>query len=200
VFNEEKTVATRRTYFETAMVWLKSFLLDNASSRPGPPTCFISYAWGAADTEKWAHDLARDLQNGGISVVFDRWHNIPGSSIAKFIDKISQVDFVVAIGSPEYLRKYVDATSDSVVEAELRLIETRLRKRATERQRVIPLLLTGNQATSFPPQFEDSVYVDCRAESQYFAKLFDLFLTLYTIPFDHPKVEEFRDAFRAAAA
>ena len=29
-------------------------------------------------------------------------------------------------------------------------------------------------------------------------KLFDLLLTLYSVPFDHPKVEDFRDRFRSA--
>lgn len=189
----ERSVATRRTNFESALVWVKSYVRERGGAAKAPG-CFISYAWGVPEHEKWVLTLAKDLSNAGLKLVFDRWHNTPGKSIVRFIESISSADYVLAIGTPGYLKKYNDDSSDPVVEAELRLIGTRLRKRAAERERVIPLLLDGEQVTAFPPQFEDSVFIDFRFERQYFLKLFDLLLTLYVIPFDHPRGEELRDS------
>jgi hypothetical protein len=190
---QEQAVATKRTAFESALVWVKSHVHERGGVTKGP-RCFLSYAWGVADHEKWVLTLAKDLRNSGIEVVLDKWHNTPGTSIVKFIERIRLVDFVLAVGTPRYLQKYNTESSDPVVEAELRLIGTRLRKRAEERERVIPLLLDGEQQAAFPPQFEDSVHIDFRLQQQYFVKLFDLVLTLYGIPFDHPGAEERRDS------
>jgi WD domain, G-beta repeat/SEFIR domain len=38
------------------------------------PECFISYAWGNAEQERWVeHSLATDLLKAGVTVVLDRW-------------------------------------------------------------------------------------------------------------------------------
>jgi hypothetical protein len=132
------------------------------------------------------------LRKAGADVIIDPWHNTPGTSITEFIEKISAVDFVIAVGTPEYRKKYDALDSDPVVAAELRLIGTRLRKRLEDRKSVIPALFAGEHPTSFPPQFEDSVYIDFRLEAHYFAKLFDLLLAIYNTPFDHAGVDEIR--------
>jgi small GTP-binding protein len=189
----EQGVASRRTKFETALVWIKSHVRERGDVK-GAPRCFISYAWDVPEHERWVLTLAKDLRNAGVEVVFDRWQNTPGTSIVKFIEQIRSADFVLAVGTPTYLAKYNAESSDAVVEAELRLIGTRLRKRGAVRERVIPLLLDGEQATAFPPQFEDSVFIDFRLERQHFVKLLDLVLTIYEIRFDQPGVEEFRES------
>ena len=79
-----------------------------------------------------------------------------------------------------------------MVEAELRLINTKLRKRPAVAERVIPVLLKGTQQTAFPPLFEDSVYIDFRREESYFLSLFDLVLTLYGISFEDEAIVECR--------
>ncbi|HMN14170.1 MAG TPA: TIR domain-containing protein [Bellilinea sp.] len=186
-----QATAKRRTEFESALVWVKGLLRDRGENKR--PTCFISYAWGNKEHERWVHNLALALRNADIEVIFDRWHNPPGSSISKFIDRIDKSDFVIAIGTPDYLRKYDDENSDPVVDAEIRLINTKLRKRTPEREKIIPVLLSETADKSFPPLFKDSVYIDNTNKDNYFNNLFDMILTMYKIPFDHPSVIDFRN-------
>ena len=62
--------------------------IPRPEKRKKRPTCFISYAWGERTHEQWVEKpLARDLQNAGIEVILDRWHNTPGRSIVKFIER-----------------------------------------------------------------------------------------------------------------
>lgn len=192
----QKLVASRRKAYDSALVWIKS------NTRPQTAgslkkVCFLSYARGVPEHEKWMLRLARDLQNSGLEVLLDQWHNPPGASIVKFTERISSVDFVLAIGTPAYRKKYETEEGGHVVDAELRLIGTRLRKRREEQERVIPLLLAGDQSSSFPPSLEDSVFIDFRVESQYFVKLFDLVVTIYRIPFDQAGLDDIRGTLEA---
>lgn len=188
MIDSEADVAARRTTYESALLWLDT-IRDHARKSP---CCFISYAWGDSAQEEWVGRLAMDLVNAGIRVLYDRWHNPPGTSVTKFIDQITSADFVIAIGTPLYRSKY-DGDNDAVVDAELRLIGTRTRQRNSVRQTVIPLLLEGEQASSFPPFLLDSVFVDCRQPAFYFARLFDLILTCNGVPFSSPGVAEARN-------
>jgi small GTP-binding protein len=189
---QEQRVVRRRTAFAEALVWVKSILRERGGGAAGP-SCFVSYAWGDAAHEKWVMTLAKDLRDSGIGVVLDRWHNPPGGSITEFVERIESSDYVVAVGSPEYLKKYAAKDEDRVVGAEFRLIGTRLRMREEVRRRVIPALREGDEQTSFPPLLRDSVFVDFRSEKDYFVNLFDLILTVYRIPFDHPNLEGLRE-------
>lgn len=193
----EEKIAAIRTQFEKAITWLKSYLRD--TSRETSPSCFISYAWGNEAHERWVErNLATDLRNAGVEVVLDRWQNNPGTSISRFIDQIERVTFVVMIGTPRLREKYDSTTSDPVVAGELKLVNTRLRSRS-DSEYVIPLLLEGEQKTSFPPLAADSVFIDFRVENDYFERMFDLLLTLYRIPFGEPAMRDLRDTIRDAA-
>ncbi len=187
----EQNVVKRRTDFETALIRIKGILREREEKEGVHlPSCFISYSWGTTEHEKWVLQLAKDLQNADIDVLFDKWDNVPGASITKFIDKIDQADFALAVGTKLYLEKYKTESSDPVVDAEIRMIQTRLRKKTRIRETVIPLLLEGTQKGSFPPQFEDSVFIDFTENKNYFVELFRLIMRLYNIPFDHPGLDE----------
>jgi GTPase SAR1 family protein len=197
MLDQEQAVARRRTAFEEALVWIKS-ILRMRGDETLRPSCFISYAWGSTFQERWVLTLAKDLRNAGIDVIFDRWHNTPGTSVVKFIERIESSDYVIAIGTLEYLEKYNTESADPVVDAEIRLIGTRLRKRTEEHVRIIPLLLAGEQLTSFPPLFHDSVYINFVDEENYFINLLNLILTLYSIPFDIPYLDNLKNSMRSS--
>ena len=193
--DEAVEVADRRTVFEEALVWVKGFRRDRGDLA-NRPSCFISYAWGEPSHERWVLQLAKDLRNADVDVIFDRWHNTPGTSITKFVEQIEMAQFVVAVGTPQYLAKYKTKKKDPVLHAEIKLINTRLRKLSQE-ESIKPLLLTGIQEECFPALFEDSVYVDFRDRENHFVRLFELILSLYNIPFDHPRVDDFRERMQA---
>ena len=188
-------VADRRTVFEEALVWVKGFRRDRGDSDKRP-SCFISYAWGEPSHERWVLQLAKDLRNADLDVILDRWHNTPGTSITKFVEQIEAAQFVVAVGTPQYLEKYKTKKKDPVLHAEIKLINTRLRK-LSEEESIRPLLLTGTQEECFPALFEDSVHLDFREKDDHFVRLFELILSLYEIRFDHPRVDDFRDRMQA---
>src|SRR5262249_25913541 len=54
--------ADRRTTYEVAVAWLKGFRRDRGEDRR-KPSCFISYAWGDSQCERWVEQLADHLQN-----------------------------------------------------------------------------------------------------------------------------------------
>jgi len=170
-----------RTNYEVAVAWVKAFRRDQRNHL-GRPTCFISYAWDEPSHERWVESLADYLQSADVAVVFDRWHNQPGSSISRFVERIEGVDFVCVVGSPLYRQKDNDQTRDAVVRAELRLIKSKLSQRDDVHRTIIPLLRKGAPPTAFPPLMQDSVFIDFRDDKKFFVKLFELILTLHNIP------------------
>jgi hypothetical protein len=58
--DQEQDIAKRRTNYESALVWIKSLLRERKKDNIRP-SCFISYAWGSANQEKWVNTFARDL-------------------------------------------------------------------------------------------------------------------------------------------
>jgi small GTP-binding protein len=186
---DQKQVADHRTAFEAGVVSVKSLLLERGDART-KPTCFISYAWGVAAHERWVVQLAKDLRNADIDVLLDRWHSPPGSDLGRYIDRILDSQFVIVVGTPELRRKYETSGADPVVAAELELIDLRLRQPRQYGRTVLPVLLDGTAHEAFTPMLEKLVGIDFRKEDQYFAQLLVMIWQLYSLPFDHPLLEE----------
>lgn len=176
--------ADRRTEYEVAVSWVKSF--RNERGDTAPSSCFISYAWGDAGHVRWVEELADHLQQADIAVTLDKWHCRPGTDLGAFIERINGCEFVCAIGTPSYLEKYTAQDKDAVVRAELRLINARHMKSDKHHDTVIPLLRIGSQGTSFPPLLQTSVFVNMRDDPAFLSNLFDLLLTIHRIAPDEP--------------
>jgi hypothetical protein len=73
-----------------------------------PGNCFISYAWGDAEHERWVEkSLATDLQKGGVEVLLDRWDNAKfGASVPRFVERIASSHYVIVIDTTHYKIKY----------------------------------------------------------------------------------------------
>ncbi|MGB8194703.1 MAG: TIR domain-containing protein, partial [Chitinophagaceae bacterium] len=183
-------IATLRTRFESAIIKVKAFVRDNVSNLK-PPKCFISYAWGNNNHEQWVLKMAEHLKKAGIEVILDQWSNPPGSSISKYIEEIGSSEFVIVVGTSLLKEKYTSETKDSVVTAELKLINTRLRQSTQYgKNSVIPILLEGDEFSSFTPLLQDLVYISFQTEEHYFFSLFKLIWHLYKIPPDNPFLAE----------
>lgn len=193
----QRRAAEQRTRFEQAVFRMRVYA---AEQKITPPECFISYAWGVLEHERWVEKrLATDLQKAGIAVLLDRWDNAQiGSSVARFVERIEKSDRIVVVGTPHYRRKYEnkDATTGYVVAAEVDLISNRLLGTEPQKQSVLPLLLDGEKSTSLPPLLHGRVSADFRDESGYFAAAFDLILSLYRLPPNHPAVADLRESLR----
>ena len=145
----QRRAAEQRTRFEQAVFRVRAYV---AEQKITPPECFISYAWGVPEHERWVEKrLATDLQKAGIDVVLDRWHNAQiGASVARFVERIEKSDRIVMVGTPLYRRKYEnkDTSTGYVVAAEVDLINNRLLGTEPQKQSVLPLLLDGENKRS----------------------------------------------------
>jgi GTPase SAR1 family protein len=178
----QRRTADMRTPFEKEVFRVQAYV--NAKGIK-PPECFISYAWGDPEQERWVEkNLAPDLQKAGIAVVLDRWENVKiGASVVRFVERVGTCDRVVVVGTPLYLQKYENGNPmrGFVVAAESDLIGKRMIGTEAEKQSVLPVLLVGSEEKSFPPLLRGRVYADFRDEHAYFKTAFDLILSLYDI-------------------
>lgn len=188
LLNIQQTIAKRRVAFEAALVRVKGLLRDRGEDKH--PTCFVSYAWGVLEQERWVLQLAKDLQKAGIDVLIDLWHSPPGSNLDRYIERVLSSDFVIVIGTPELRLKYDSTKEDPVVAAELKLINLRVRQTTAYGDTVLPILLTGDAKTSLAPQLQPLVCLDFRDTNFYFRKLFDMIWRIYELSFDNPLLEE----------
>jgi GTPase SAR1 family protein len=195
--DEQRWLADQRTRFEQAIFRLASYVEDQKLERP---ECFISYAWGERERERWVErNLAADLQKAGIGVVLDRWENDRvGKSVSRFVSRIAECDVVIPVGTPLYLAKFENKVSDtgSVVASEVDLISQRLIGTEAEKETVMPVLLAGEKKSSLPPLMRDRVHCDFRHERAYFVTAFDLILDLYRIAHHDMAVADLRESLR----
>jgi GTPase SAR1 family protein len=197
--DEQRWFAMQRTQFEQAMFQLSTYVESQPITRP---TCFVSYAWGNSEQERWVEGhLATDLQKAGINVVLDRWENARiGSSVNRFIERIEQSDFVIVVGTPLYRSKYEnrDAHAGTIVAAEVDLISNRLTGTERQKETVLPLLLDGEKVNSLPPLLHNRVYGDFRNQRDYFVSTFQLTLDLYRINRRNEAVSDLYEGLRNA--
>jgi small GTP-binding protein len=185
--------ANERTRFEQALFRVQAYVTEQKIK---PPECFISYAWGHKERERWVErSLAMDLQKAGVAVVLDRWENAVGTSLSRFVERIEKADRIVVVWTPEYRRKYEnkDTAAGYVVAAEVDLISNRLLGTEEQKRSVLPVLLVGEKTESFPPLLHSRNYADFRDEPGYFLAAFDLVLSLYGLKPNHPAVADLRE-------
>jgi len=195
--DEQQWFAAQRSRFEQAVFQVMSYVESQKIARP---ECFISYAWGDREQERWVErNLATDLQKAGIGVVLDRWENSRvGASVSRFIERIEKCDLVIMVGTPLYRKKYdnKDTSTGYVVAAEVDLIANRLMGIEERKETVLPLLLAGEKTSSLPPLLHSRVFADFRTEREYFITAFDLILNIYKIAHHDRAVADLRESLR----
>lgn len=193
----QRRAAEQRTRFEQAVFRVRAYI---AEQKIAPPQCFISYAWGVPEHERWVEKrLATDLQKSGIDVLLDRWHNAQiGASVARFVECIEECERVIVVGTPSYRRKAknVASATGSVAAAEMDVVGIRLLATEDEKRTVLPVLLAGKESESFPALLRGRVYGDFRNEEAYFTTAFDLILSIYELPPNHSAVADLRESLR----
>jgi GTPase SAR1 family protein len=192
----QRRAADQRSRFEQAIFRWKSYVTEQ---KIAPPECFISYAWGNPEQERWVeHSLANDLLKAGVTVVLDRWENKRiGASVSRFVERAGKCDYVVVVGTPGYLAKY-EGEGEHVVAAEGDIIGTRIIKTKAGDETVLPVLLEGTEETALPILLHGRVYTDFRKAETYFEEVFNLILSIYRVPVRHAVAEELGDSLRGS--
>jgi len=188
-----RRAADERSRFEQVLFRLKNYVTDQKII---VPECFISYAWGIQEQERWVEQrLATDLQKAGIAVVLDRWENARiGSSVPRFVERVGRADRVIVVGTSLYREKYDNnkPMRSFVVAAEGDLIGKRMIGAEVEKESVLPVLLDGTVESAFPHLLQGRVYADFRNKEAYYDKLVELLLSLFQIQPNDPVATELR--------
>jgi small GTP-binding protein len=186
--------AVKRSRFEQSLYLLKSYVVRD---KLHIPDCFISYAWGDPEQERWVErKLAEDLVKAGVHVVLDRWENARiGASVPRFVERVARTSRVIVVGTPGWRHKYDndEPMGAFVAASEGDLIGHRMLGTEESKLSVLPILLVGKEAESFPPLLQGRVYADFRDQNHYFDKMLDLLVSIYQIPHRHPLIAELRD-------
>lgn len=189
----QRHAATQRSRFEEAL-----FRLTTTLESPRP-SCFISYAWGDAQHERWVErELAADLAKAGIEVILDRWENARiGASVPRFVERIATADRVVVVGSSLYRRKYENREhmGGFVAAAEGDLIGNRMIGTEGRKETVLPIVVDGTPDLSLPALLHGRVHADFTAPERYFLTVFDLILTIHGLSAREPAVADLREQF-----
>lgn len=111
-----------------------------------------------------------------------------------------KADFIVVVGTPDYLRKYEGQPSNlgTFVAAEMELVNARLTGNKEARDSVLPLLAAGDKSTAVPPLLRGRVIAKFLSEDKYFSSLFDLLLTIYRIPSNESDVFDIKESIVGA--
>jgi small GTP-binding protein len=193
-FEANRRAADQRSRFEQVLFRLNNYVTEQ---KIAVPECFISYAWGDPEHERWVErSLATDLQKAGIIVVLDRWENARiGASVTRFVERVGKTDRVIVVGTPLYRKKYDnnEPLSSFVVAAEGDLIVKRMIGTETKKESVLPVLLEGTEDSAFPLLVQGRVYADFRKPESYFDKALELILSVYQISPRHPVAMELRE-------
>ncbi len=197
---EEQREVVRRREYEKALTYVKAPLVRESGGATEPVSCFISYAWGVPDHERWVRmRLAPDLRSAGIDVILDVWHNAEiGGDIQRFVSRIESSDYVVPVGTPAYRQKWDHPAEEqgSWAAEEVRLIQQRLKQAGAGKSGVLPVLIDCEEESALPPLLHGKVHGDFRDSNAYFPNLFDLVLTLFQIDFADLAVADLRQRLR----
>ena len=197
----QRRAADQRSRFEQVLFRMKSYVSEQEMASP---ECFISYAWGNPEHERWVQkSLATDFQKAGISVVLDRWENARiGASVPRFVERVGKCDRVIVVGTPLYRTKYEnnEPMRGFVVAAEGDLIGKRMIGTEARKETVLPVLLEGTEESAFPELLHGRVYADFRQSEAYFDTALALILDLYQIYPQDPVAIELRDSLAESKA
>ena len=150
------------------------------------PFIFISYARPLSERpyevwiEKFLLHFQEHIQAAGINVKFDRTHSPIGGNAYAFMQSIHLVDFVILIGT--------ESLKDKHYSEETRFVQTELNLARAQKDKVLPMLLSGDLTSSFPEAFLGySVigdFIDPNSETQtsYLTTLKNLLEIIFRIP------------------
>jgi hypothetical protein len=140
---------------------------------------------GALGGEEPGYRSAKSWRQSGIR---SRENSRIGASVSRFVERVGKTDRVIVVGTPLYRKKYdnQEPMRSFVVAAEGDLIGNRMIGTEAEKESVLPILLEGTSNTAFPHLLHGRVYADFRNSEDYFNTAFELLLSIYQIPLNHP--------------
>ncbi len=155
------------------------------------PKLFISYSWSSAEHEQWVHDLATELVNAGIDVIFDKWDLKEGHDAYAFMEKMvtdPDIKKVAVICDNLYAEK-ADGRSGGVG-TETQIISPEIYEKEKQDKFVAIVAERDENGNAYlPTYYKSRIYIDL-SDSNLYATNFDQLLRwVYDKPFyTRPKI------------
>lgn len=142
-----------------------------------PPTAFISYTHDNDAHKRWVQKFYSDLRFQGIDVTLDEFNLKLGEDLFYFMEKgISENEFIIVICTPAYKTKADNRQGGGGYETRL---ATAILAGDLLTDKIIPILVHGDQKSAIPTYLKAALYADFRDKSRYDMSLEALVSTLF---------------------
>ena len=134
-----------------------------------PPKLFLSYCWSTPDHEHWVVELATELAQAGVEVVFDKWDLREGHDANAFMEKMvtdSTITKVAMVCDKIYAEK-ADGRRGGVG-TETQIISREVYER-TDQNKFVALIAERdeNSAPYLPTYYKSRIYIDLSDSASY---------------------------------
>lgn len=148
------------------------------------PKLFISYSWSTPEHGQWVLNLATELVENGIDVIFDKWHLKEGHDSIAFMEKMvtdSEIKKVIIICDRLYAEK-ADGRSGGVG-TETQIISPEIYQKQ-DQGKFVAVLSEKDEAGNpyLPIYFKPRIYIDLSADDLYASNFEQLLRWIYDKP------------------
>jgi hypothetical protein len=142
------------------------------------PKAFISYSWSSPDHQQWVLDLATQLRENGVDVIFDKWDLKEGDDAIAFMERIvtdKSIGKVIVVSDRQYAEK-ADGRQGGVG-TETQIITPQIYQKVRDQNKFVCVISESDaEGKAYVPTFYQSrLYIDLSKE-ELFAENFEQLL------------------------
>ncbi|QHO76285.1 hypothetical protein ACH79_30460 [Bradyrhizobium sp. CCBAU 051011] len=131
------------------------------------PRTFISYSWTSPDHQQWVLDLATQLRENGVDVIFDKWDLKEGDDAIAFMERIvtdKSIEKVIVVSDKQYAEK-ADGRQGGVG-TETQIITPQIYKKVRDQNKFVCVISeTDAEGKAYVPTFYQArLYIDLSKE------------------------------------
>lgn len=157
----------------------------------GNPKIFISYCWSSEEHERWVLDLATELREAGVDVIFDKWDLKEGHDALKFMEKMvtdPEIKKVAIICDRTYVEK-ADGRSGGVG-TETQIISPEIYAKEDQNKFVAIVAERDENGEAYlPTYYKSRIYIDLSERDLYATNFEQLLRWIYDKPlYIKPKI------------
>ncbi|SHG47182.1 SEFIR domain-containing protein [Bradyrhizobium erythrophlei] len=142
------------------------------------PKAFISYSWSSLDHQQWVLDLATQLRESGVDVIFDKWDLKEGDDAIAFMERIvtdKSIKKVIVVSDRKYAEK-ADGRQGGVG-TETQIITPHIYKKVQDQNKFVCVIseTDGEGKPYVPTYYQSRLHIDLSKED-IFAENFEQLL------------------------
>lgn len=155
------------------------------------PKLFISYSWSSPEYEQWIYNLATELVEAGIDVIFDKWDLKEGHDAYVFMEKMvtdPEIQKVAIICDRQYAEK-ADGRSGGVG-TETQIISPEIYEKEKQDKFVVIVAERDENGNEYlPTYYKSRIYIDLSDSDLYATNFEQLLRWVYDKPlYVKPKI------------